>query len=154
MIRLATGGDVQRILDLLSEVLEIHHKGRPDIFKPDTVKYTRDELYSMLDDENAPIFVYEKATRVVGYAFCIIKDVKENNILHDHKTLYIDDLCVDGLERGLGIGRALYEHVLAHAKSVGCNSITLNVWECNESARRFYEKLGLVPQKTVMEKLI
>jgi len=30
----------------------------------------------------------------------------------------------------------------------------LNVWSCNESAMRFYEKCGLVPQKVGMEKVL
>ena len=153
-VRLAKQDDVKRILDLLSEVLEIHHRGRPDIFKPNTVKYTENELLSMLGDENSPIFVVEKATRVVGYAFCIIEETKSNNILYDARSLYIDDLCIDENERGSGIGRALYEHVCEYARSIGCTSITLNVWECNEGAKRFYEKLGMLPKKTVMEKLL
>ncbi len=153
-IRRATEKDIRAILNLLSEVLEIHHKGRPDIFKPNVTKYSENELKTLLDDKNRPVFVYEKATRVLGYAFCIINEIKNDNILYDTKTLYIDDLCVDWRARGEGVGRALYSYVVDYAKSNGCRSITLNVWECNEGARRFYEKMGLVPQKTVMEKIL
>ena len=70
------------------------------------------------------------------------------------KTLYIDDLCVDECERGTGVGRALYEHVKAYAKEIGCYNLTLNVWECNEGAKRFYEAMGLIPRNTLMETVL
>ena len=48
----------------------------------------------------------------------------------------------------------LYEYVLGYAKAIGCYNVTLNVWACNENARRFYEACGLVPQKIGMEKIL
>ena len=77
-----------------------------------------------------------------------------NNILTDVKTLYIDDLCVDETKRGTHVGSALYRHVLAYAKENGCYNLTLNVWACNESALKFYERMGLVPQKIGMEQIL
>ena len=154
IIRKAEEKDVDRLHEMLRQVQQIHSDGRPDIFKSGRTKYTSSELESIIECDRTPIFVAEKATRVLGYAFCIIKETKNDNILHDSKTLYIDDLCVDEDARGEGIGSALYEYVLEYAKSIGCNSITLNVWECNKSARSFYEKKGLVPQKTIMEYVI
>ena len=153
-IRTATTKDIKEILNLLSQVLQIHHNDRPDIFRPNATKYDENELKEIINDDKRPIFVYEDATRVLGYAFCIIKETKDNNILYDHKTLYIDDLCVDKNNRSKGIGVALYNHVLSYARAISCQSITLNVWECNEGAKRFYKKMGLLPQKTIMEKLL
>jgi len=72
-------------------------------------------------------------------------------VMTDIKTLYIDDLCVDETARGKKIGKLLYEASLDLARSLGCYNLTLNVWSCNESALRFYQSLGLVPQKIGME---
>ena len=55
---------------------------------------------------------------------------------------------------GKGIGKALYDTVYKYAKMRKCGSITLNVWACNESAVKFYEKLGLKMQKIGMETLL
>lgn len=74
--------------------------------------------------------------------------------MQDMTTLYLDDLCVDEACRGQQVGRALYEAVLDLARSMGCYNLTLNVWSCNESAMRFYEKLGLKPQKVGMEVIL
>ncbi|MBQ9437700.1 MAG: GNAT family N-acetyltransferase [Lachnospiraceae bacterium] len=155
MIRRAEEKDVPKIMDLLLQVCMVHHNGRPDIFKGPATKYTEEQLKAILADENKPVFVYAgEEDEVLGYAFCIFKCLPEDNILTDIKSLYIDDLCVDETQRGKGIGKALYEYVLGYAEKTGCYNVTLNVWACNESARRFYEGLGLVPQKIGMEKIL
>ena len=49
------------------------------------------------------------------------------------------------------VAGALYRHVLDYGKGIGCGFVTLNVWQGNEVAMRFYEKMGLTPRKTYME---
>lgn len=142
------------INSLLRQVLEVHHKGRPDIFKGGVKKYTDAELSEILADDERPVFVAEEGEKVLGYAFCIFQQHKDNNILTDIKTLYIDDLCVDEKTRGAGVGKSLYEYVLDFAREKGCYNVTLNVWSCNEGAMKFYRKMGLLPQKIGMEKIL
>jgi ribosomal protein S18 acetylase RimI-like enzyme len=150
MIRKANKGDIQRIIELLHQVNMVHHVLRPDLFKPYTTKYNEQELEAMLDDDSKPIFVNDEGT-VLGYAFCQITEVKSNQLLEDIKTLYIDDICVDENARGKHVGKALYEYVRDYAKAIGCNNITLNVWEGNEPALHFYKNMGMQVQKTTME---
>lgn len=150
MIRKAQKEDIKRIIELLHQVNMVHHVLRPDLFKPYTTKYSEQELASLLNDENKPIFVYVDET-VLGYAFCQVSEIKDHHLLEDIKTLYIDDICVDEKARGKHIGKALYEHVLDYAKSIGCNNITLNVWDGNDPAWHFYKDMGMQVQKTTME---
>ena len=154
-IRRAENKDMSGINKLLHQVLMVHHNGRPDIFKPNAKKYTDAELMDILADDLKPVFVaVDEQDTVLGYAFCVFQQHVNNNILTDIKTLYIDDLCVDEEKRGMHIGKTLYEYVLGFAKESGCYNVTLNVWSCNESAMKFYEKCGLVPQKVGMEKIL
>ncbi len=150
MIRKANTKDIQRIIELLHQVNMVHHVIRPDLFKPHTTKYNELELEALLDDEDKPIFVFDDAM-VLGYAFCQVSEVKGNQLLEDIKTLYIDDICVDENARGKHVGKALYEYVRDYAKSIGCNNITLNVWEGNDAALQFYRNMGMKVQKTTME---
>lgn len=155
IIRRANDNDINGIDSLLCQVLEVHHNGRPDLFKGGAKKYTDNELIGIFNDNMTPVFVaVDDNNNVMGYAFCIFQQHINNNILTDIKTLYIDDLCVDENIRGQHIGKSLYEYVLKYAKEAGCYNVTLNVWACNESARKFYEKCGLVPQKIGMEKIL
>ncbi len=153
-IRRATAADLNGINKLLRQVLDVHHNGRPDIFKSGAKKYTDEELLDIIADDERPIFVGIEKSEVMGYCFCIFKQHKGSNILTDVKTLYIDDLCVDETSRGLGVGKRLYEYTLDFAKKSGCYNLTLNVWACNEGALEFYKKLGLVPQKIEMETIL
>ena len=153
-IRRAEIKDMPRIIDLLNQVLMVHHNGRPDLFKANCRKYTDDELAAIIADDSRPIFVYDDEGYVAGYAFCVLIQHENDNILTDIKTIYIDDLCVDEAVRGKHIGSSLYEYVLSYARSIGCYNVTLNVWSCNAAAMAFYERMGLIPQKVGMEKIL
>jgi len=150
MIRKARKEDIERIIELLHQVNMVHHVIRPDLFKPYTTKYNEHELEAMFQDDSKPIFVFDD-NGVQGYAFCQVTEVKNNQLLEDIKTLYIDDICVDEKARGKHVGKALYEYVRDYARSIGCNNITLNVWEGNEPALQFYRNMGMQVQKTTME---
>lgn len=154
-IRRAGEQDMDGINKLLNQVLTVHHKGRPDLFKSNTKKYMDGELLDLIADDNRPIFVgVDEAGQVMGYAFCVFQSHENDNILTDIKTLYIDDLCVDETLRGQHVGKQLYEYVLNFAREQGCYNVTLNVWECNPGAKKFYESCGLTPYKTGMEKIL
>ena len=150
MVRKATKNDIGRIIELLHQVNMVHHVLRPDLFKPYTTKYDEQELEALLADDSKPIFVFEDGT-VWGHAFCMITEVRDDKLLQNIKTLYIDDICVDEKARGKHVGKALYEYVRDYAQSIGCNNITLNVWEGNNPALCFYRNMGMKVQKTTME---
>lgn len=154
-IRLAKSKDIDGINKLLMQVLDVHHKGRPDLFKGNVKKYTDEQLIEIINNPAKPIFVcVDECEKVMGYAFCVFQQHINNNILTDIKTLYIDDLCVDENIRGKHIGSSLYSHVLNYAKEQGCYNVTLNVWSLNEGAIKFYEKCGMKPQKIGMETIL
>ena len=151
-IRRAESKDAPRVIDLLSQVLEIHAAIRPDFFVPGTTKYSPDELCAILADEKTPVYAaVDEADVVIGYAFCSIRERPSKPYVRPARTLYIDDLCVDEARRGEHIGEALFEHAVAEARRLGCADVTLNVWEGNDAARRFYEAMGMKARATMME---
>ena len=150
MVRRANRNDIGRIIELLHQVDMVHHVIRPDLFKPNTTKYNEQELEALLDDDSKPVFVFDNG-EVLGHAFCMITEARNDKLLQDIKTLYIDDICVDEKARGNHVGKALYEYVRDYAKSIGCNNITLIVWEGNGPALSFYRNRGMKVQKTTME---
>ena len=154
MVRRALEKDIPKIMELLIQVDMVHHNGRPDIFKGPATKYTESELEDIIKDDETPVFVYDDGENVLGHAFCIHKQVKDDHVLTDIRTLYIDDICVDENARGKHVGKALYEHVTDYAREKDFYNVTLNVWSCNPTALRFYEAMGLVPQKICMEKVL
>lgn len=154
-IRRAADADIQGINRLLRQVLMVHHNGRPDLFKADVKKYTDEELSQMLADDTRPVFVgVDPQGEVLGYAFCVYQQEKDHHILTDIRTLYIDDICVDETVRGQHIGKQIYEYVVQFARENGFYRVTLNVWNCNPVAMKFYESMGLTPYRVGMEQLL
>ena len=154
-VRRAGEKDIPRILELLIQVDMVHHTGRPDIFKGPATKYSAEELQAIVKDDKTPVFVcVDNNDSVLGHAFCIHKQVIGDSVLTDIKTLYIDDICVDEVCRGKSVGKTLYNYVIDYAKEQGFYNVTLNVWMCNSGALKFYEAMGLKPQKIGMEKVL
>lgn len=152
-IRRAKESDISKLIDLLEQVLLVHHKVRLDLFQEKGVKYTETQLAELIADDNRPIFVYEdEEGQVLGHMFTIIEQSSAPKM--PRKTLFIDDLCVDEAARGQKIGEQLYQFALQHAKEIGCYNLTLNVWSANKSAVHFYERQGMTPQETCMEQII
>ncbi len=150
IIRQATISDIPGLLNLLFEADAVHSRLRPDLFKSDTSKYSEQELTAILSDKNKVVFVYED-NGILGHVFCQIIESKNDRLLQDRKTLYIDDLCVEKQMRGKHIGRQLFDFVRNYAISICCDAITLNVWEGNSSAMAFYKNMGMQVQKIGME---
>lgn len=151
-IRRAEERDIPQIEELLYQVHKVHSDKRPDLFITGAKKYTTDELKNILHNEETPVYVADDDGCVLGYAFCVYENHR-NNSTH-YTSLYIDDLCVSEKSRGQKIGTKLYKFVLDVAKRNGCHNLTLNVWACNESARKFYESCGLQIQKYGMEQIL
>ena len=65
IIRKAEEKDIPRILELLGQVLQIHADIRPDIFIPNTTKYTyiRDSLNKLIKQHNLLQIVFHSFRR-------------------------------------------------------------------------------------------
>ena len=154
IIRRAEKKDVDSCLNLLKQVCNVHSKIRPDLFKMGQTKYIDKELEEIFLDDSKPVFVYEEKDKVLGYGFCQINVIKGNVHPKEIKSLYIDDICIDEENRGRHIGKLIYEYIINFAREIGCYNVTLNVWEGNDSAKKFYESMGMNKQKTTMEKIL
>ena len=151
LIRRAEISDIPDILRLLVQVCNVHQAIRPEIFKRDGVKYTESDLCELLQDESRPVWCAVDGERFLGYCFCQWQEYHDSSVSTDRRELYIDDLCVDEAVRGRGVATALFRHVTEAARASGTDFITLNVWRGNDSALRFYEKMGMTPRKTTLE---
>ena len=150
-IRMACSRDIPGMIELLLQVGEVHHRIRPDLFRSGAQKYDENALTELLKDPSRPIFAAVEDGVLLGYCFCILEITKDNPVLMDQKSLYIDDLCVDASARGKHVGSALYDYAVNYAREIGCDTLTLNVWCGNDSAMAFYESRGLKPRNIHLE---
>lgn len=152
-VRIAEKGDIPRIIDLLKQIKVIHHDGRPDIFSDDESKFNSADVENMLADEKRRIFVsVDENNFVNGYVFCQHREIEGKGHFKKHKTLWIEDFCVDESARNKGVGKLLYKTAEKYAVETHCDDMTLNVWAFNDGAKSFYEANGMSVQRMVMEK--
>lgn len=153
MIRKAEEKDAPRVLELLKDIVQLHHEGRPDIFSGENPKYDIPALLEKFQKADERIFVsVDENDRVNGYVMCILEEKDDPFFTQrPYRTLYVDDLCVDKSAQHGGIGKALMQRATEEARALGCYNLDLNVWACNENAIRFYEAIGMQKQRQYME---
>ncbi|KFJ06515.1 GNAT family N-acetyltransferase [Bifidobacterium tsurumiense] len=155
-IRTAGVEDIDELLRLLKQVAQVHHVGRPDLFKDGGSKYDHDSLKELLGQKDVTVYVAQlpNEQRLAGYAFTMEQHHESHGAFQPISTLYVDDLCVDETVRGRAIGSRLMEHVFDVARQQGFYNVTLNVWACNPEALAFYKRCGMEVYTYGMERIV
>ena len=90
----------------------------------------------------AETVIAEEEGRAVGFAL----------FFHNFSTflgrpgIYLEDLFVVPEARGRGVGKRLLSHLARLCAERGCGRLEWSVLDWNQSAIRFYESLGALPQ--------
>lgn len=61
---------------------------------------------------------------------------------------WIEDVVVDEVARGAGVGAALNRAALERARTAGARTVDLTSRPSRQAANRLYQKLGFVPRQT------
>jgi ribosomal protein S18 acetylase RimI-like enzyme len=70
------------------------------------------------------------------------------------RELYVGELVVAQLSERRGVGRALMDAVVGHAKEHGLATITLDTGAANANARAFYNRLGFAEEDVKLTKVL
>lgn len=149
-IRPATEADVPALGRLGASLLRLHYS-----FDQQRFIAPRDNveegygwfLGSQLRDEEAVVFVADRAGDVIGYVYAGLEP-------HSWKELrdaagFIHDIIVNDASRGAGVGRALIEAATAWLKAHGAPRVILWTAERNRAAQRLFEQAGF--RRTMIE---
>jgi len=152
-IREAMSNDYNQICNLNIEVHNLHVKNRPDVYVDINNPLSKENFDDLLNTDNTKIFVVENLdnTELAGYSVVKIMDMQSISILVQNKFAFIDNFCVRSDYKRNGIGKLLFEYAVGYAKSEGATSLQLGVWEFNEDAINFYEKMGMSTRNRRME---
>lgn len=155
MIREATPNDVKALSALYKELMTYHNELDPEKYAiPDDEACemkmrTRIDLsfekYGMIK-----FLCHESDGILDAYAIhmaCSLCGTVEKS----DGFLSIEELIVHKNAQRKGIGSELVCELIRIAKEKHCETIDLNVYINNESAKRFYEKNGLLPKLIKME---
>lgn len=143
--------DYKEVDRLMAQVHKLHVEGRPDLYVDVEHIYSMEMFREMVENENMISIAAEENDAIVGICFV---SMREKTCMVSRKTAYMDDLCVDESCRGKGIGKNLFVYAKKRAKEMGAERMDLMVWNFNESALKFYEKMGMKPQRYIMEEYL
>ena len=94
-IRNAVQEDCARIKPLQKEIADLHHEGRPDLFKTEARYFTEESFAERLNDPKHSVFIAEAEDgTVVGYAFAWVINYRNHSTYIDFDCFYLDDICV------------------------------------------------------------
>jgi ribosomal protein S18 acetylase RimI-like enzyme len=142
LIRKAAEDDLPQLMALNIEVHEYHRQARPDIFKDPTPEAVRRHLVSYLATDQVATFVAEEGSQLLGYVQVEVKVIPEGDFNKQVRHGIINNLAVTASMRRNGVGRKLLQKAEEWLRQKDLDYSQLNVWEFNESAIRFYEKIG------------
>ncbi len=129
-IRRAVKEDCQRMMELVQE-LAVYEK------EPEAVTVTYDHFVESGFGET-PVwwaFVAEMNGRVEGFALYYIRYSTWKG-----QRLYLEDLLVTEMLRGMGAGKLLFETLIAECKKMNYSGMAWQVLDWNEPAINFYKK--------------
>ncbi|MFM9957719.1 MAG: N-acetyltransferase family protein [Phycisphaerales bacterium] len=146
-LRPATPADVPLILDLVRELAEYERE-------PDAAVATEAQMHrALFADPRAPA---PEGGPGAGIAECVMGEVDGVTqgfalFFHNFSTwtgrpgIFLEDLFVRPEARGVGLGKALLQHLAKLAVERGCGRLQWSVLDWNTSAIDFYKSLGAEP---------
>lgn len=140
--------DYKEVDRLMSQVHQLHVNGRPDLYIDVDHIYSFEQFKEMVENEDMITILAEEEENVIG--ICIVS-MRSKTCMVKRRTAYMEDLCVDEICRGNGIGRKLFLYAKNMAANMGAERLDLMVWDFNEDARKFYESMGMKPQRYIYE---
>lgn len=142
-IRKATAEDYDALCDLFDEVDALHRGNLPHIFqKPIGPVREHDDYGGLITDENIGLFVAEMGQKLVGFVHAVIRDVPAIPIFVPRRSAIVESIGVKSECQTQGLGRRLMGTVHEWAIACGATTIELNVYEFNQTAIGFYQRLG------------
>lgn len=151
IVRPATASDLPRINELRRQVNDLHVAGRPDFFRPGFNQALQDHLDVLFTGEGHEILVAEADGAVVGFACLRCIDRPGSPYRNAIKFVEIEEIGVDSACQRQGAGRLLVDAARARARELGYSRVELNMWEFNENALGFYERIGFRTYRRYME---
>jgi ribosomal protein S18 acetylase RimI-like enzyme len=142
-VREATADDYNSLCELFDEIDALHRDNLPHIFqKPNGAAREKDYYLGIIADENVTVLVAEVGEKLVGFVHAIVRDPPTMPIFVPRRYAIVDGIAVKSGFQNHGTGRILMDKMQEWALGKGASSIELNVYEINQSAISFYERLG------------
>jgi ribosomal protein S18 acetylase RimI-like enzyme len=143
-IRHAGPTDAAVLARLGAHVQDLHHRNRPDWFKPADPEAAIPLYCGLLVDPTITAYLAEEGPgESLGYLVARTVERPETALTWGARIVDIDQIGVAPTARRRGVGAALIRSARQLADSVGADRLHLTVWGFNEDAQVFFRAQGL-----------
>lgn len=149
-IRLCNEHDRAEVNRILYQSSVIHAKGVPDFFVPLEESMNEKVYAEVLAAEDQVLFCAEGDDG--GLCGVCHLSLHERSGWVEMKHAHVENIAVDEVCRGQGIGHALLAEAERIAREFGAVQLNLMCWAFNDGARRLYTSLGMHEQRSVLVK--
>jgi GNAT superfamily N-acetyltransferase len=136
-IRMATWSDLASCLHVLAQLWLLSEEPGASDARPDPTT-TEETLARLLGSPDVAILVTEEGDRIVGFVDLTFRET----IFHHGRTMIIEDIVVDEVHRGRGIGAKMVRFIEAMARQRGCRAIELSSDLHRKDTHRFWTAMG------------
>ncbi len=144
-IRKASEDEGALLAELNKDVQTLHATALPQFFKQphkDDAGLVR-EFAEKLADSNRLFLIAIVHNIPAGYVFAELQIEPETPRHPKKNVVYVHHISVRPKFQKQGIGRALLDEIKFRAAEMGAETLALDVWTFNESARAFFKSYGL-----------
>ena len=142
-IRQATLGDYSAVCEVYEEIDTQHREHLPHIFqKTDGPAREKEYFSELVSNADIGFFVADVAGEIIGFGHVVLVRSHDFPILVPRQYAVVDCIAIKSGFQHHGIGKALMLEMQAWAEINGASAIELNVYEFNQNAIAFYERLG------------
>jgi len=143
LVREARPQDLEGVYAVFSLADVLHRQAHPDIFQEAAnSRDIKNYFLAGIKAKDTMIFVAEANSQIIGAIIATMCQSAEIPLLVKRTYVSIDNLVVVGEYREQGVGQSLMEQVHLWAQKHDIKDVQLTVWDFNQGAITFYEKLG------------
>jgi ribosomal protein S18 acetylase RimI-like enzyme len=134
--------NISELTETSSSVLQSINELLPQLSSSAQV-ISMDRLSELVESDNTIIFIgTDESGQILGMLSLIVMKIPTGN------KAWIEDVVVDQLARGKGMGKALMNHALEKAKELAVKSVDLTSRPSREKANMLYQSLGYQIRET------
>lgn len=137
--------DVTVLTELSRFVHEMHVAAHPAYFKPFEPGAIGEQFRARLGRSNVRVWIASLGELPVGYVVVALRERAGDARCLARRSCEIEEVAVSPDHRRQGVARALVEHVLGEARSLGMDGVELTSWSFNAAAHAAFEALGFRP---------
>lgn len=147
-IRKLTLQDYDAADRLMQHLHNLHFEARPDLYVAKEHPYSLEEYEEKVTSEQFISLAAEEDGEVVGICFVELRD---RSLMVEMPVAMMNALCVDEAHQRKGVATKLFEEATKLAREAGAKRLDLMLWGFNNTARAFYEKIGMKEQRRILE---